>query len=170
VEGGLPDSIGDHEKPTRQALLDFMQTIAGGNLSDEQGGVLDVLKDDLPERLLRKELVLKTPYIDPQGGSGYLHEALAGGDGRTARSVFVKGKDMGAAVLLERSRKEQPLLRSRLITKGQYLPAPTAGSIRSREGPECWKAYTRSKLCVELHNAEADSVYLEAYVTVGLVT
>lgn len=26
------------------------------------------------------------------------------------------------------------------------------------------------KVCVELHNAEADSVYLEAYVTVGLVT
>ena len=70
------DAIGDHEKPACGAFLDVVEAIAGGDLPQKQGGVLNVLENDPENGLLHEELLLKALEVDAEGGSGNLDEAV----------------------------------------------------------------------------------------------
>lgn len=82
-EGGLTDAVGDHEKPSGEAFLDFMEAIAGGDLTGEQGGVLHVLEHDPAHGIEREELAFEAFIVDAKGGGGDLDEAVVDGGGGT---------------------------------------------------------------------------------------
>ena len=76
VKSGLTDAVRHHEEPTREALLHFVEAVAGGDLAGKERVVLNRGQDDLADGLLGEELLFEALELEPEGGRGDLHEAV----------------------------------------------------------------------------------------------